>query len=174
MPHHNRSIRRSHQRCCSQAYASFRSTQPRTALAQAPSRQAHSRASQIPLRRQRQLWTRQAPQIALSRSPTPHADPRSKLNSQAYRGPSAKTAGRPTILNDSELPGSSQKARYNPRTSPRAIRRSDRIPHDRCAGNHGNAPRGSASAAPRRSKRGTATPYDRRPPQSTRDATAHP
>lgn len=86
----------------------------------------------------------------------------------------SRNLAKPTILNDSELPGSSQKARYNPRTSPRAIRRSDRIPHDRCAGNHGNAPRGSASAAPRRSKRGTAAPYDRRPPQSTRDATAHP
>lgn len=86
----------------------------------------------------------------------------------------SRNLAKPTILNDSELPGSSQKARYNPRTSPRAIRRSDRIPHDRCAGNHGNAPRGSASAAPRRSKRGTAAPYGRRPPQSTRDATAHP
>lgn len=86
----------------------------------------------------------------------------------------SRNLAKPTILNDSELPGSSQKARYNPRTSPRAIRRSDRIPRDRCAGNRGSAPRGNASAAPHRSRRGTTAPYDRHPPQSTRDATAHP
>ena len=153
---------------------SFHPIRPRTALVQTPSRQARSYASQIPLHCQKAALDPPSPANSAIAQPYAACGSLNQTQlaslSKSFRE-NRRHAHDPEHL---ERPSSDHQARYNPRTSPRAIRRSDRILHDRCAGNHGNAPRGSASAVPRRSKRGTAAPYDRRPPQSTRDATAHP